>query len=218
MSKGELPDSLQNMIRDILANDEALKKVKQLDRTQKARAVAEPKEKKTEKKTTKKTKINYEEKDNDEEEDKKVDEIDEEEAPKPKKQKRLTKKQQKDILSKQYLEEVALGKLKFQDANGRNRTTSYKKWLNDNKNPKYDEKNECWKIPDHEIYKQRVLAMKTCGSLFMKKNECSLTEMQSAVSYFLKALDEDQYENLADILETPNIAPKILDIMSGYKE
>ena len=25
-------------------------------------------------------------------------------------------------------------------------------------------------------------------------------------------------ENLADILETPNIAPKILDIMSGYKE
>ena len=245
MADRELPDSLQSMIKDILANDEALRKVKQLDKVQKAKVDSQPKEKsKCEKKVpAKKTQAKFED---NEDVDEEV-EPQEEEQPKPKKQKRLTKKQQKDILSKQYLEEVALGKLKFQDANGRNRTTSFKKWINDTKNPKYDEnkecwiipdtdmykqrvlamktcgslfmkKNECWKIPDHEIYKQRVLAMKTCGSLFMKKNECSLTDMQSAVSYFLKALDEDQYENLADILETPNIAPKILDIMSGYKE
>ena len=38
MTNKELPDSLQSMIKDILANDEALKKVKQLDKTKKAKS------------------------------------------------------------------------------------------------------------------------------------------------------------------------------------
>ena len=216
MADRELPDSLQSMIKDILANDEALGKVKQLDKAQKAKVDSQPKEKsKCEKKVpAKKTQAKFEDNEDVDEEM----EPQEEEQPKPKKQKRLTKKQQKDILSKQYLEEVALGKLKFQDANGRNRTTSFKKWVNDTKNPKYDEKKECWIIPDTDMYKQRVLAMKTCGSLFMKTSSCSLTEMQSAVSYFLKALDEDSYNNLPELLQKPKIAPKILEIMSKYNQ
>ena len=216
MADRELPDSLQSMIKDILANDEALRKVKQLDKVQKAKVDSQPKEKsKCEKKVpAKKTQAKFEDNEDVDEEM----EPQEEEQPKPKKPKRLTKKQQKDILSKQYLEEVALGKLKFQDANGRNRTTSFKKWVNDTKNPKYDEKKECWIIPDTDMYKQRVLAMKTCGSLFMKTSSCSLTEMQSAVSYFLKALDEDSYNNLPELLQKPKIAPKILEIMSKYNQ
>ena len=216
MADRELPDSLQSMIKDILANDEALRKVKQLDKAQKMKVDSQPKEKsKCEKKVpAKKTQAKFEENEDVDEEM----EPQEEEQPKPKKPKRLTKKQQKDILSKQYLEEVALGKLKFQDANGRNRTTSFKKWVNETKNPKYDEKKECWIIPDTDMYKQRVLAMKTCGSLFMKTTSCSLTEMQSAVSYFLKALDEESYNNLAEILQKPKIAPKILEMMSKYNE
>ena len=216
MADRELPDSLQSMIKDILANDEALRKVKQLDKAQKMKVDSQPKEKpKCEKKVpAKKTQAKFEENEDVDEEM----EPQEEEQPKPKKQKRLTKKQQKDILSKQYLEEVALGKLKFQDANGRNRTTSFKKWVNETKNPKYDEKKECWIIPDVDMYKQRVLAMKTCGSLFMKTTSCSLTEMQSAVSYFLKAIDEESYNNLPEILQKPKIAPKILEMMSKYNE
>ena len=216
MADRELPDSLQSMIKDILANDEALRKVKQLDKVQKAKVDSQPKEKsKCEKKVpAKKTQAKFEDNEDVDEEM----EPQEEEQPKPKKQKRLTKKQQKDILSKQYLEEVALGKLKFQDANGRNRTTSFKKWVNETKNPKYDEKKECWIIPDTDMYKQRVLAMKTCGSLFMKTTSCSLTEMQSAVSYFLKAIDEESYNNLPEILQKPKIAPKILEMMSKYNE
>lgn len=216
MADRELPDSLQSMIKDILANDEALRKVKQLDKAQKMKVDSQPKEKsKCEKKVpAKKTQAKFDENEDVDEEM----EPQEEEQPKPKKPKRLTKKQQKDILSKQYLEEVALGKLKFQDANGRNRTTSFKKWVNETKNPKYDEKKECWIIPDTDMYKQRVLAMKTCGSLFMKTTSCSLTEMQSAVSYFLKAIDEESYNNLPEILQKPKIAPKILEMMSKYNE
>ena len=225
MSNQELPDDLQNMIKDILANDEALKKVKQLDKTKKIKENNLPalkddskcSKKKTTKTTTKTTKQKIDTIDEDEPVADDNEEI-EEEKPKPKRQKRLTKKDKQNNLSKQYLEEVALGKLKFQDANGRNRTTSFKKWVNETKNPKYDEKNGCWKIPDPEMYKQRVLAMKTCGSLFMKTNGCSLTDMQSAVSFFLKALNEDQYNDLVNILQKPNIAPKILEIMSQFNQ
>ena len=217
MSNQELPDDLQNMIKDILANDEALKKVKQLDKTQKLKASSLPSlkdnSKCAKKKTTKTTKQNL-----DVDEDDIENNEEEEEKPKPKRQKRITKKDRQNNLSKQYLEEVALGKLKFQDAQGRNRTTSFKKWVSETKNPKYDEDNECWKIPDPEMYKQRVLAMKTCGSLFMKTNGCSLSEMQAAVSFFLNALDEDQYNNLADLLQKKNIAPKILELMSHFNE
>ena len=215
MSNNDLPESLQNMIKDILANDEAIKKVKQLDYSQKQSKSGLPTMKSTpkccKKIATQKTKTKYtEEEENDEEPQM--------EEPKPKRQKRITKKDRQNNLSKQYLEEVAMGKLKFQDANGRNRTTSFKQWVNDTKNPKYNESKECWSIPDPEMYKQRVLAMKTCGSLFMKTTGCSLTEMQSAVSFFLKALEPEQYDNLSDLLETPNIAPKILELMSHYDE
>ena len=217
MANKELPDSLQSMIKDILANDEALKKVKQLDKVQKTKNVnlSSLKENSTSQKCEKKipkknTKIDYDE--NAEEND----EVIQEEEPKPKKQKKLTKKDKQNLLTKQYLEEVALGKLKYQDANGRNRTTTYKKWVSDTKNPKYDDEKECWIIPDPEMYKQRVLAMKTCGSLFMKTNGCSLKDMQSAVIYFLGALDEDNYSNLVSLLQTPKIAPQIMKIMSQY--
>ena len=229
MSNKELPDSLQSMIKDILANDEALKKVKQLDKAQKSKAInlSSLKENKKCDKSTKKTNKTYKKKEtkpeNEDEDDETIDnlpldDIDDEETPKPKKQKRMTKKDKQNLLSKQYLEEVALGKLKFQDANGRNRTTTFKKWVNETKNPRYDDEQECWKIPDPDMYKQRVLAMKTCGSLFMKTTECSLTEMQSAVSYFLKALDPDNYANLVDLLQTPKIAPKIMGIMSKFNQ
>ena len=218
MASKDLPQSLQNMIKDILANDEAIKKVRQLDSSQKQAKSALPAMKSTpkcaKKSTTKQTSKKYE----DEEQEEPANEEEEIVEEKPKKQKRLTKKDKQNNLSKQYLEEVAMGNLKFQDANGRSRTTSFKKWVNDTKNPKYDDKKECWSIPDTDMFKQRVLAMKTCGSLFMKTTQCSLTEMQSAVSYFLKALDEDQYENLSELLETPKIAPKIMELMSHFND
>ena len=207
----DIPDSIQSMIKDILANDDTIKKAKQLDKAKPA-PVAEPAPKP--KKQTKAS-IDAENDDDDADPNEEVEPVEPVKARKPK---RITKKDRQNTLSKQYLEEVALGNLKFQDANGRNRTTTFKKWVEQNKNPKYDDEHNCWIIPDHEMYKQRVLAMKTCGSLFMKSTGCTLTQMQQAVSYFLKEIDEEQYENLAELLQTPQVSKEIIALMSKYND
>ena len=192
MSK-QLPNKLQRLIKEFLANDEEIKKVKHVEK--------------------KASKATYKKKDEEQEtEEEDMDDTEPVELPvKPKK--KLTRKQIKDNLSKQYMEEVAFGNLKYKDAKGRNRTQTYKSWINETKAPRYDETSECWTIPDRDLYSTHVLAQKTIGSLYKKLTNCTLQEMQQAVKYFLASLNPEQKTSFADLLETKNCAGNIISIM-----
>lgn len=203
-----LPNSLQRLIRNILDNDAQIKKVKHME-TPVARTRYEHAE---EPKRKSKKHVKFDNVDDVED----IEDVDEDIPIEKPKAKRVTRKERNNNLSHQYMEEVALGNLKYKDANGKNRTTTYKQWVSKNKSPKYDEANECWSIPDPDMYGPRALAQKTVGSLFMKTSKCKLAEMQGAVTDFLNEINDD--EHLAEILQTPHIAEKALDIMTDWYE
>lgn len=196
----ELPPRLQKLIKNILDNDMEIKKVKRFEKTKEASK--EPKASK--------------EPDTDEEPE--VEEKPEasKEPEKPIKPKKKTKSEKEKEFARQYLEEVALGNLKYQDKSGKNRTKTFKQWFSSSKDPQYDEDKDCWTIPDPSIFTQRTLAMKTIGSLFKKTYDIPLSEIQVVITAFLNELDSDDYNNLSNVLSTPHIGNAALKIMSNW--
>ena len=138
----------------------------------------------------------------------------EEKIVKPKKKK--TKSEKEKEFGRQYLEEVALGNLKYQDKSGKNRTKTFKQWFNSSKEPQYDEDKDCWSIPDASLFTQRALAMKTIGSLFKKTYNIPLSELQIVITAFLNELDTDDYNNLSNLLSSPHIGNAAMKIMSHW--
>lgn len=202
----DLSPELQKLIKDILANDMEIKKVKRFETQNSA-----------EKAVKKSNKLDMKVIDGDM--DGNVDDVvvydKTTEKPKVKYYKGYKIEKEKE-LGRQYLEEVALGNLKYKDKSGRNRTQTYKTWFAMNKCPDFDEDNDCWIIPEVGLFKPRILAQKTVGSLFMKTHHISLSEMQAVVTQFLNELTPDEFDNLEQLLTTPKVASTIMKKMDSW--
>lgn len=187
MSK-DLSPKMQNLIKDILANDQIIKKAKKYEKKDES----------------------DKESDNETIEDEETEEnslpplIPRAPAPEVKRrQRKPTKKEKKDALAKEYLEEVALGNLKYKDSANRNRTRTLKSYIKEKQNPKYNAGNKNWTVT--ELFTPKILAMKTVGSLIMKNYKCTLKEMQKFCIHFLNQLSYAEFEDMKTLLETPNI-------------
>ena len=202
----DVPPELQKLIKDILANDMEIKKVKRFETEKNAQ------------KAVKKTK-SLDMKVIDGDMDGNVDDVvvydKTTKKPNVKYYKGYKIEKEKE-LGRQYLEEAALGNLKYKDKKGRNRTQTYNMWFMLKKCPEYDEENDCWIIPEADLFKPRVLAQKTVGSMFMKTRHTTLAEMQAVVTQFLNDIGPNEFDNLEQLLTTPKIASRIMSTLDNW--